>query len=288
MNLTNFRKTPVAMVVETVRREAQRYGVNISHTELVGLIPQDALVDIGIWYTQMDSFKPEQVLETKMYSAFQNDQIDDGNHSGTSTAFLDELAAGTPTPGGGSAAAYAGAMGAALVAMVAHLTLGKPKYAGVENQMKSILEEVETLRGVLTAAVEADSAAFEAVMAANRLPKDTEERKAARSAAIQGATIEAAEIPFQTARKSLRVMQLAIQTATLGYTYAITDAGTAAALAQAAISGAGYNVRINTLDIQDQETKQKFLSELDSIDLRAENFMTQLKSVLRDHGGLPL
>ncbi len=289
INLTNFRKTPLALVVETVRREAQRYGASIHHSELVGLIPQEALIDAAVWYTQLDQFEPEQVLENRLYAALQTGTMNGGQgtmeHNGN---FLDALAEGTPTPGGGSAAAYAGAMGAALVAMVAQLTLGKPKYADVESQMQAILKEAELLRALLNAAAEADSAAFEAVMAAYRLPKENEEQKAARVAAIQQATLEAAEVPFETARKAVRVLQLAVQAATLGNLNAITDAGSAAALAQAAFTGAGYNVRVNTLGLKDREQAQKFLDELTELERRAAQFAAQLRVVLQERGGLPL
>jgi glutamate formiminotransferase/formiminotetrahydrofolate cyclodeaminase len=178
-------------------------------------------------------------------------------------------------------------MGASLVAMVARLTLGKSQYAKVESQMQSILKEVETLQKVLLAAVEADSAAFEAVIDAYRLPKDTPDASAIRSEAIQTATLEAAQVPFETVRKSLRVIQLAVQIAALGNTNAITDAGTAAALAQAAITGAGYNVRINTLTIKDVKKSKQLLEELGKMESRASQFMTQLKGILKERGGLP-
>ncbi len=288
MNLTNFRKTPIPLVIETIRREAQRYGVSISHSELVGLIPQDALIDTSVWYTQMDLFKPDQVLERKIYAAFQSDQGVDDERTRASEVFTDHLAAGTPVPGGGSAAAYSGAMGAALVAMVARLTLGKTKYAKIQPQMQSILEEIETLRKVLLAAVEADSAAFEAVMDAYRLPKDSPDAREARSEAIQTATLEAAQVPFETVRKSLRVLQLAIQIAALGNTNAITDAGTAAALAQAAITGAGYNVRINTISIKDAKKTKQLLNELVRMESRASQFIIQLNGILKERGGLPI
>jgi glutamate formiminotransferase/formiminotetrahydrofolate cyclodeaminase len=288
MNLTNFRKTPLPLVVETIRREAMRYGVAISHTELVGLIPQDALIDTAVWYTQLDLFEPDQVLERKMYAALQPERAAGDELGQVEGDFIELLAAGTPTPGGGSAAAYAGAMAAALVGMVTRLTLGKKKYEGLTSQMQSILEEVGTLQAVLQAAVDADAAAFADVMAAYRLPKDGEEAQAARQEAIQHATIEAAQIPFQTARKTLRVLQLAIQAASLGNANAITDAGTAAALAQAAIAGAGYNVRINTLSMADQKAANQMLSELESIENRAAQFMTQLNGILKNRGGLPL
>ena len=288
MNLTNFRKTPISLVVETIRREGERYGVAISHSELVGLIPQDALIDMAVWYSQMDLFEPDQVLERKMYALLQSSQGDLQETSGSTSDFVHQLAAGTPVPGGGSAAAYAGAMGAALVAMVARLTLGKEKYSGYETQIQTILNETQPLQDVHQAAVEADSAAFKAVMDSYRLPKDTKKAMETRSAAIQEATIEAAQVPFETARKSLRVMQLAIQMAAMGNVNAITDAGTAAALAKAAINGAGYNVRVNCLGIKDPEMVENTLKDLLNIEKRASQFSTQLNSILKDRGGLPM
>jgi glutamate formiminotransferase/formiminotetrahydrofolate cyclodeaminase len=288
MNLTNFRKTPLPMVVETVRREAKRYGVNISHSELVGLIPQDAVSDTMVWYTQLGDFKGEQILEKKMFSSFQEVQAEAKVSEQPEAEFTDELAAGTAAPGGGSAAAYAGAMSAALTAMVTRLTLGRDKYDHVKSEMESILKEAETLREILLAAVEADSAAFLAVMDANRLPRSTEEEKSRRASAIQEATLEAADIPLKTAQKSLRVLQLAVQTAHLGNPYAITDAGTAAELAQAAIHGAGYNVRINLLEIKDQGKVKELTTELEDIESKAAEFMVQIKKILIDRGGLQL
>jgi glutamate formiminotransferase/formiminotetrahydrofolate cyclodeaminase len=128
MNLTNYLGTPVARVVETIRREAARYGVAVHHSELVGLIPQEALVEAARWHLQLDQFENEQILEYSLAAAQQEAS------GSASQDFLDALAEGTPAPGGGSAAAYAGAAGAALAAMVARLTLGKKKYR-VEAQM---------------------------------------------------------------------------------------------------------------------------------------------------------
>jgi glutamate formiminotransferase / formiminotetrahydrofolate cyclodeaminase len=113
MNLTNFRQTPIARVVEMVRREAERYGVGIRNSELVGLVPQEALVDAAVWYTQLDRFEPEQILEHRL-------QKRPGAGCATSEARLksalsNDLAKGTPTPGGGSASAFAGSAAAALV-----------------------------------------------------------------------------------------------------------------------------------------------------------------------------
>ena len=281
MNLTNFRKTPLALVVETIRREAQRYGVDIHHSELVGLIPQDALVEAAVWYTQMDQFEPEQILERKLFIAQEEKRSTSNVQCST---FLDELANGEPTPGGGSAAAYAGAMAAGLVAMVARLTIGKKKYAEVEQQMQAILEEVENLRAELTTAVERDAQAFEAIMTAFKLSKDNPKR----AVMIQEATLHAAKIPLEVASQAVRVMELALQVATHGNGNAITDAGTGAAMAQAALIGAGYNVRINVLGLKDEHIVQTLLGELESLDKQASQLQDQLKVRLIERGKLAL
>ncbi len=171
MNLTNFRETPMARVVEMIRREAERYGVRIHHSELVGLIPQEALTDAAVWYMQLDQFDKTQVLEARLFEAHASAPAENA------PSFIEELAAPTPTPGGGSAAAYAGAMGAGLVAMVAGLTIGKKKYADVEAEMQAIRVVAENLRKELTQAVDDDASAFEALMGTFRLPKETEDEK---------------------------------------------------------------------------------------------------------------
>ncbi len=297
MNLTNFRKTPSALVVETIRREAQRYGVGIHHSELVGLIPQDALVDAAVWYTQMDQFDPEQILEQRLYAVLQSGQTaedppssaapetDNPQSAIRNSQLLDALADGSPTPGGGSAAAYAGAMGAALVAMVARLTLGKKKYADVNEQMLAILDEADVLRTRLTAAVEEDAAAFDKVMAAFRLPKDTEEQQIERMEAIRKATLHAAEVPLETARKSVRVMELALKTAQSGNLNAITDSATGAAMAQAALTSAGYNVRINILDLGGHDA-DLLTNQLEQLEKQAVELNQQLRTVLEKRGSL--
>ncbi len=283
MNLTNFRKTPLALVVETIRREAQRYGVGIRHSELVGLIPQDALVDAAVWYTQMDQFEPDQILEKKLYAAVSTSGGQDISTSDTPT-FIDALAEGNPTPGGGSASAYAGAMGAGLVSMVARLTLGKKKYAEVENQMQAILDESEALRADLTTTVARDAAAFDGIMAAFKLVKDDPRREQA----IQEATLHAAKVPLEVAGKSLRVMELALQAVSAGNLNAITDAGTGAAMAQAALSGAGYNVCVNILGLNDKDIADNLVDEVQAIKAKAAELQARLRQQLTERGGLAL
>ncbi|MGD2158988.1 MAG: glutamate formimidoyltransferase [Anaerolineales bacterium] len=280
MNLTNYRKTPLARVVEFIRREAARYGVAIHHSELVGLIPQDALVDAAVWYTQMDQFEPHQVLEKRLYSALQDNNSDFQARD----SFLEELAAGTPTPGGGSASAYSGAMGAALVAMVARLSMGKAKYAEIEEEMAEALEQAQELRDKLNAAVQEDAAAYEGVMAAYRRPKDDPQRHQA----IQRTTLHAAEVPLQVGRMALQVLELTAQVAGLGNPNAITDVGTGALLAEAALSGAGYNVRINLFDLEDRIAAQSLLDELESLEERAKKLKVQVETHLKERAGLSL
>ncbi len=243
MNLTNFHQSALPQVVEMVRREAQRYGAGIHHSELVGLIPQEALVDAAQWYLQLDDFQPGQVLETRLAAGLASPKGE--APAPAEIRFLDQLAAGTATPGGGSAAAHTGATAAALVAMVARLTIGKKKYAGVEARMWEILEQAEALRGQLSAAVEQDASAFETVMAALRLPKQTDAEQAARLRALEEATLHAAEVPAQVAGHAVRVLALAVEEAETANLNAISDAASAAALARAALTGAGLNVRTN-------------------------------------------
>jgi glutamate formiminotransferase / formiminotetrahydrofolate cyclodeaminase len=246
MNLTNYHKTSLPLVVETIRREASRYGVMIHHAELVGLIPQAALVDAAVWYLQLDQFKPEQILEQKLSTIQHANRSPAGEQSEFGTDFLDALAEGSAAPGGGSAAAYSGAAAASLVCMVARLTIGRKKYAEVENNMQAILTQAEALRNDLTLAIQLDASAFESVMVAYKLPKDTSEQQEIRHKSIEQATLLATQVPMSVAHKSLRVLELAEQVIRHGNISALSDGATAATLARASINGAGYNIRINT------------------------------------------
>lgn len=283
MNLTNFRGTPLALVVEMIRREAARYGAAIHHCELVGLIPQDALLDAAQWYLQLDQFEAEQVLERRLASAQREAQVTE-----SAATFLDDLAAGTAAPGGGSAAAYSGAAGAALVAMVARLTIGKKKYADAEAEMQAILGQAERLRAELTQGIEQDAAAFGAVMAAFKLPKDTEEQAALRQQAIQAATLEAARVPLAAAGKAVEVLELALAVVARGNLNAISDGGSAAAQARAALTAAGYNVRINLASLADPGAGQGFLVELRRLEERAAELEAQVWRELSERGGFAL
>ena len=280
INFTNFHETPLARVIETIRREAERYGTGIHHSELIGLIPQEALVDAAVWYTQLDAFDKSQVLESRLFgpsaSAPQPKPV----------SFIEELAAPSATPGGGSAGAYAGAMGAGLVAMVAGLTIGKKKYAEVEAQMQAIRVMAESLRKELTHAVEDDSAAFEAVMGAFKLPKETEEEQTKRNAAIHVATLNAARVPLRVAKDAVKVMELACKCAKEGNINAISDSMSGFAMSRAALTAAGYNVKININSLEDKSVGEKMLEELKECESRADELEDEIRKTVETRGGI--
>ena len=183
----------------------------------------------------------------------------------TLTAFLDELASAAPTPGGGGAAALSGAMGAALVSMVCNLTIGKEKFAEVEGRMQEILRQSEMLRARLTAMIEEDVAAFDLVMAAYRLPKASDEEKAARTAAIQDASKKATLVPLAAARACAEVIDLCRPTAEMGNPNVVSDAGVAVLCGQAGLKGAALNVLINLGSIKDEIFVAQHRAELDQL-----------------------
>ncbi len=179
--------------------------------------------------------------------------------------FLDELASSASTPGGGGAAALSGAMGAALVSMVCNLTVGKEKFAGVEPQIQEILGKSEALRAQLTQMIEDDVAAFNTVMAAYRLPKATNEEKAARTAAIQEASKKATLVPLAAARACAQVIDLCRPAAEMGNPNVVSDAGVAVLCGQAGLKAAALNVLINLSAIKDEAFVAQHRAELDQL-----------------------
>ena len=274
MNLTDYTQTSIFRAVEMIRREAARYGVGILSSELIGLIPQKALFDAAQWYLQLDNFKPEMVLESRLTSS-----------PGDST-FLNALASADPTPGGGSAAAYAGAMAAALVAMVARVTVGKKKYAEVEARMSEIITEAEKLRAELEAGVQRDADSFAAVMAAMKLPKETPEQQTKRAAEVEAATLNAAQVPLEAAQTALRVLTLAAEVAETGNLNAISDAGSAGSLAQTAIVAAGLNVKINAKTLADQAAAADLSAKVAQIERDAHTATARIHAALKSRGGI--
>ena len=185
--------------------------------------------------------------------------------------FLDALACKDPTPGGGSSAALGGALAAGLVSMVCNLTIGKKGYEGAEERMRAILAESEALRAELPALLEADTQVYGRVMDAYRLPRKTDEDKAARKEAIQAALREASEVPMAIADRCARVVDLALPAAEHGNTWAVSDAGVGALLAEACMHAALLNVSINMASIDDPEYVAGLQERMNAlVDARAE------------------
>jgi formiminotetrahydrofolate cyclodeaminase len=180
----------------------------------------------------------------------------------TLTAFSNELAGDSPTPGGGSAAALSGAMGAALCAMVARLTLARRKYEGVWKEMAQVREGADHLMQRLLALVDQDTDAYNGVVGALRLPKDTEDEKTRRQKALQAAYKQAALVPMETLRAVARMVTWLEQTLDKGNPNCVTDVGVAAQLLRTAAMGAAYNVRVNLMDIADKAFCTKLATEV--------------------------
>jgi len=255
MNLVNTEATPIHRVLALVRDEAARHGAAISGCEVVGLVPEYALLDAAEHALQLESFRRDQVLELRLKRPPMSEAV-------TIASFFDQVAAATPTPGGGSVSAFAGALASCLATMVANLTIGKKKYAASEGALREIKGRAEALRRDLLALSRADSEAFEAVLRAGRRPQSTSDERAVRDKALSAAHLEAARVPLRTAEACLIVVELAGQAVRLGNPNAITDAGVAGLVAQAAGRGALLNVQINLKSLPAGADKQGVETDL--------------------------
>lgn len=167
--------------------------------------------------------------------------------------YLDALASDSPTPGGGSAAALGGALGAGLISMVCRFTVGREKYASVEEDMQRVLARSEELRAELGRAVQDDVEAYGSYSRASALPRDSEEEKAARRDALQAALRESTEVPLGVAERCVELLELAVEAAEKGNVYLISDAAVGAEMAAAARASAELNVRLNAGGLEDRE-----------------------------------
>ncbi|HTY58296.1 MAG TPA: cyclodeaminase/cyclohydrolase family protein [Bacteroidota bacterium] len=200
----------------------------------------------------------------------------------TLAAFLDELASSSPAPGGGSVAALAGALGAALTTMVCNLTIGKKKYAAAEEEMKKILVQSEEMRGLFTALIDKDTEAFNKVMEALSLPKETEPQKALRSAAIREATKEATNVPLEVMKHCIDGLALAQQVAAAGNVNSISDAGVSAYMLHAAVESAALNVRINLNNLNDSEFVGWKTDEMESLRNTSRMMLDEIQGIVAD------
>ena len=253
MNLVDTEKTPLFRAYDMVKMEAQAQGVSPTWSEIVGLVPEKALFETAARHIQLRDFKSEMVLEKKVRDAVRGGE--------SLTGFIGAVAAPVPAPGGGSVAAHVGALGAALAQMVAGLTAGNKKYIAVDAEMRELALKAAGLVNTLSALVAKDAAAYTMVTDAYKLPSEPADAADKRKAAIADALIGAAQVPLETARACAEVATLAATCATKGNTNAVSDAGVAALLADAACRGAVYNVRINVSSLDDKSRGAGLIAE---------------------------
>lgn len=284
INLINYKTTPLHVVFETVREEAEKLGLIVTGSELVGLMPLQPLLDAGKFYLHRQGKStgvPErEVVETAVRSLgldqlapFDPDKkvIDyQFRARGPLVAmpvdrFVDEVSSESPAPGGGSVAALAGSLAAGLAAMVANLTVGKRGYDAAWAELAAVAERGQALKDRLLRAVDEDTEAFNAAMAAMRMPKGTPEEQAARDAALEAGYQQAARVPLATAGLCLEAIDLAGLVAAKGNRNSASDAGVAALMGRAGVEGAVLNVLINLGSVKDAAFKATCRAETDDL-----------------------
>jgi glutamate formiminotransferase/formiminotetrahydrofolate cyclodeaminase len=271
INFTNYKVTPVHLVFDEARSEAGKLGLRVTGSELVGLIPKEALLMAGRYYLERQGKSPgvpeEELIRTAVLSLGLNDvapfdpekkiieyQFRDPSPSLLRLSlreFANELSLDSPAPGGGSAAALFGALSAALSSMVANLTVGKKGYEQAQEKMKEVAVKSQALKDDLLRFVDEDTQAFNKVMEAFRLPKGNEEQIKTKEAAVEAASKEATLIPLAVLGKCPSLLEMASFAARLGNRNSLSDAAVAGLAAEAAAGGAYNNVRINLPNIRD-------------------------------------
>jgi glutamate formiminotransferase / formiminotetrahydrofolate cyclodeaminase len=266
MNLLDYRKTGMRRVFLKVKGKAKKAAVDVAESEIVGLVPRGAVHQVVQDGLRLDAPLGPQVIEDNLAggAGAPADPYD------SPLPFVDLLASESPAPGGGSAAALAGSMGAALAAMVARLTVGREKYAEHDAAMRRIVREGDEVRAALHRQVKTDARAYDGVMAAMKLPKKTDAEKKARAAAMEAAGKHATEVPLESARLALRAAALAAEAAAKGNRNAASDGCVAVLLARAALRGACFNVRINLPMLKDEAWKKAALDEVAALERDAE------------------
>ncbi len=280
INLTNYKTTPVHEVFDACCEEAAKLGLRVTGSELVGLIPREAILAAGDHYlarqgktagvpekervhgavlslglAELTPFDPaHKVIEYRYAGAPK------GLTAMSLTAFADEVSSDSPAPGGGSVAALAGALSASLSSMVAALTWSKAGMESARPAMRAIGVEGQAQKDWFLAAVDRDTRAFDAVLAAMRLPKASPEEAAARAAAVESANRSAAKVPLEVLESTIRALELALAVAKDGNPSSVSDAGVAGACALAAAEGAALNVRINVPSLTDRAVAEEFLA----------------------------
>jgi glutamate formiminotransferase/formiminotetrahydrofolate cyclodeaminase len=257
MNLTDFEQTPIARVFEMVKREAARYGVMPVSSEIVGLIPKAALEQAAEWFLQVENFDSSLILENRLAAVMGGKTAVGGIRAGVEP-FIEQLAAPTATPGGGSAAAASGAMAAGLANMVASMSRGKKAYLQHEGSLSEAIARLSTIREELKAAIDGDAESYNVVMKAFRAARESNDGGAGVNAALRHAT----SVPLGVAERAADVAKIAGELKPITNPNMASDLTTAIALAQAALTGALANVEINLGSIKAGiSTDDEFVSE---------------------------
>lgn len=284
-NITNYKITPVHVVFEESCKEAEKLGLRVTGSELVGLIPLQAMLEAGRYFLHKQGRSTGVPDEELLHIAVKSLGLDDLGPfdpeqkiieyrfrkpygplaSMKLSAFAGELSSDSPAPGGGSVSALAGALAASLAAMVANLTHGHKNYKGVWEKMEDVAVRAQNLRKWLLEAIDRDTRAFNSLMEAFRLPKKTEEDQRRRDQAIEKATKEATEVPFGVMEKALEVLGLCKTVAESGNENAASDAGVGGLMGYAAAYGAYLNVKINLPGIRDQSFKDETMRKAEMI-----------------------
>lgn len=254
INLTDFEQTPMHRVYEMVKREAARHGAIPVGSEIVGLIPKKAIEMAADFFLQLENFSPSQVFENKLEAALSGAPLEtaqDGKLASLARPFLDAVATPSPTPGGGSVSALAGALAASLGQMVAGLSRKKKSQAAHVDKLSAELDALRRVADELAAAIDRDAASYDAVLAAFKLPQGSPEETQCREAAIQSATKGATEVPLQVAERSVALLERLGQLDAIVAASMKSDLEVARLIAAAGARGALANVEINLDGITD-------------------------------------
>jgi formiminotetrahydrofolate cyclodeaminase len=257
MNLTDFEQTPIARVFEFVKREAERYGVQPLSSEIVGLIPKKALEQAAEWFLQVENFDSSMILENRLAAVTSGKMAVGGLRAGTEP-FIEQLAAPTATPGGGSAVAAVAAMAAALGTMVASMSRTKKAFVQFEPQLSAALARLAQLREELKACIDADAESYNKVLAAYKLAKTSSDGEAAIENAMKGAT----SVPLETAQRACEVGDIIATLKPITSPNMASDLTVASSLVNAAVVGALANVEINLGSLKDARFAEDMRSKV--------------------------
>jgi len=299
VNLLNYKVTPLYRVFEEADKFAREFGIRVTGSELVGLIPLEAMLETGRHFLKMQGSTTGVSEKELVRVAIQSLGMDelgpfDPEHkiieyklrkkgrlaSMNLYAFADELASDSPAPGGGSVAALNGTLSAGLCSMVGNLTYGKKQYKDVRGEMIELSEKAQKLKDFFTESIDKDTEAFDKVMDAFSLPKKTEEDIQARNKAIQDATKEATLIPFSVLEKAKEAAKLALIVAEKGNQNSLSDSGVAGLAASAAAEGALYNVMINLQGIEDETFKAETAKKAVKLNNEVQKIVDKIKKIM--------